>query len=188
MKEFDKKEFLSVPNLMGYFRIVLIPVFCVIYLRAETTEEYYLAAGVLLISAITDFLDGKVARHFHMITEFGKFLDPVADKLTHAAIALCLMTRYDYMKYLVLLMIVKEGFMIVMGIVNLRHNRKLDGAKWYGKVCTATLFLLLFGLVFFPDIKEKTAELLILAEMFIMFVTLVLYIPQFNKMRRSWDS
>lgn len=45
-----------------------------------------------------------------------------------------------------------------------------------------------FGLVFFPDIKEKTAELLILAEMFIMFVTLVLYIPQFNKMRRSWDS
>lgn len=94
MKKFKKKELLSVPNCMGYFRILLIPVFCVVYLRADTPGEKYLAAAILLISTVTDFLDGKIARHFHMITEFGKFLDPVADKLTHAAVALCLAFHY----------------------------------------------------------------------------------------------
>ena len=100
---------------MGYFRILLIPVFCVVYLRADTPGEKYLAAAILLISTVTDFLDGKIARHFHMITEFGKFLDPVADKLTHAAVALCLAFHYPLMRWLIFLMVIKEGFMAVMG-------------------------------------------------------------------------
>ena len=142
MKKFKKKELLSVPNCMGYFRILLIPVFCVVYLRADTPGEKYLAAAILLISTVTDFLDGKIARHFHMITEFGKFLDPVADKLTHAAVALCLAFHYPLMRWLIFLMVIKEGFMAVMGAWNLKHGQKLNGAKWFGKVCTATLFLL----------------------------------------------
>ena len=73
MKHFTKKELLSIPNCMGYFRIILIPVFCFIYLGADSAREEYLAAVILLISTITDFLDGKIARHFHMVTEFGKF-------------------------------------------------------------------------------------------------------------------
>ena len=84
---------------MGYFRILLIPVFCIVYLRADSIQEEYQAAAILLISTITDFLDGKVARHFNMITEFGKFLDPVADKLTHAAVAVCLAFRYPLTAY-----------------------------------------------------------------------------------------
>nr|WP_317281942.1 CDP-alcohol phosphatidyltransferase family protein [uncultured Sellimonas sp.] len=188
MKKFTKKELFSVPNCMGYFRILLIPVFCTIYLRADSLQDYYLAAGVLLVSTITDFLDGKVARHFHMITEFGKFLDPAADKLTHAAVALCLMFRYELMKALVILMVVKEGFMIVMGIINLRHGKKLNGAKWFGKVCTATLFILLVLLVFWPQIPMSAANILIALEMMIMLVTLILYIPEFYKMHKNWKN
>ena len=111
MGKIKKEEFFSIPNCMGYFRILLIPFFCVIYLKADSMKDYYLAAGIVAISTITDFLDGKVARKFHMITEFGKFLDPLADKLTHGAIALCLAFRYEAMRYLVALMLVKEGFM-----------------------------------------------------------------------------
>ena len=157
-----------------------------IYLQADTIKDYYLAAGIVLISTITDFLDGKVARKFNMITEFGKFLDPFADKLTHGAIALCLAFRYEAMRYLVALMIVKEGFMAIMGLIHLRHGVKLDGAKWFGKVCTASLFVVLCILVLVPGISPNAANLLIYLEIFIMTVTLVLYIPEFWKMRQSW--
>ncbi len=186
MKKFDKKELLSIPNLMGYFRIILIPVFAVVYIRADSLKDYYIAAGILLVSTITDLLDGQVARRCNMITEFGKFLDPLADKLTHGAVALCLMFRFSAMKYLVLLMILKEGFMAVMGLVNLRHGKKLDGAKWFGKVCTASLFIVLTALVFLPQIPFAPANALIYAEIGIMAVTLVLYIPEFIRMRKSW--
>lgn len=186
MKIPDKKELLSIPNCMGYFRILLIPVFCIVYLRADTLREEYLAAGILLISTITDFLDGQVARRCNMITEFGKMLDPVADKLTHAALAVCLAFRYPTMKYLIALMVVKEGFMAVMGLINMRHGCKLKGAKWFGKVCTATLFFLMLALVVFPKIDKGLARNLIMVEMVIMFLTLIFYIPVFYKMKQEW--
>ncbi len=81
MKRFSKKEIFSIPNLMGYFRILLIPVFCYLYITAETEREYLYAALVVLLSSLTDLFDGKIARRFHMVTELGKALDPIADKL-----------------------------------------------------------------------------------------------------------
>ena len=76
--------------------------------------------------------------------------------------------------------------MTVMGEWNLKHGLKLNGAKWFGKVCTATLFLLLLALVVFPEIPKQTADFFILAEMVIMFLTLILYIPEFQKMHKKW--
>ena len=187
MKKIKKQELYSIPNCMGYFRILLIPLFCFLYLNAKDRSDYYLAAGVILVSYITDFLDGQVARRFHMITEFGKFLDPVADKLTHGAIALCLAFRYETMRYLFALMVIKEGFMAVMGLINLRHGRKLDGAKWFGKFCTGALFILLFLLVVRPEIPLAWANGLTAVVTVIMFLTLCLYIPEFRRMIRSWD-
>lgn len=187
MEKIKKEELWSVPNCMGYFRILLIPVFCLIYLQAEEGKDYYGAAGIVLLSTLTDFLDGKIARKFGMITEFGKFLDPVADKLTHAGIALCLAFRYELMWYLLGLMLVKESFMAGMGIWNLRHGKKLDGAKWFGKVCTGSLFAVLGILVLFPEIPGKVADALICGEIALMTVTLLLYVPEFYKMRKNWE-
>ena len=106
MKRFNKKDLFTIPNLMGYFRILLIPVFCYFYIKKQA---YLLAAGIVLISSLTDLFDGYIARRFNMVTELGKALDPVADKLTHAALALCLAFRYPLMWALLALMAVKEG-------------------------------------------------------------------------------
>ncbi|MFR8549343.1 MAG: CDP-alcohol phosphatidyltransferase family protein [Lachnospiraceae bacterium] len=184
MGKIKKEEIWSIPNCMCYFRILLIPVFCIVYLNAESMKDYYLAAGIVLVSTITDLFDGKVARKFNMVTELGKFIDPLADKLTHAAIALCLCARYKRMVWLVALMAVKEGFMAVMGLVNLRRGKKLDGAKWYGKVCTATLFVILGVLVLIPEISPVIADGLILGEMVVMAVVLVLYAFEFREMAK----
>lgn len=105
----SKKEIFSIPNIMGYFRIILIPVFMHLYFIAETTRDYYIAAIVVAISSLTDFFDGLVARKFNMITDLGKFVDPLADKLTHGALIICFLSRYPLMWLLLLVFIIKEG-------------------------------------------------------------------------------
>ena len=182
MKRFNKKDLYTIPNLMGYFRILLIPVFCYFYIKKQA---YLLAAGIVLISSLTDLFDGYIARRFNMVTELGKALDPVADKLTHAALALCLAFRYPLMWALLALMAVKEGYMGIMGLYFLKRGKMLDGAMWFGKVCTALLFVVLLVLFFFPHLPLAAVNALILITMADMLFTLCMYIPVFHRMRKS---
>ena len=161
MKYFSKKELLSIPNLMGYFRLLMIPVFVWLYLTASTDMDYYMAALVMGISSLTDMFDGMVARKFNMITEFGKFLDPLADKLSHGAILLCLLSRYPLILLMLVLYVIKEGFMLVMGIIKLRQGKKLNGAKWFGKCCTALLYVVLLIFLIFPRLPLGIVNCLI---------------------------
>ncbi len=174
MKRFSKKEIFSIPNLMGYFRILMIPVFCYLYIGKQ---RYLAASAAVLLSSLTDLFDGKIARKFNMVTELGKLLDPVADKLTHGALALCLALRYPLMWALILLLIVKEGYMAVMGAVLLKKGKKLNGAMWFGKVCTAVLFAGLLVLFLFSHLPLFWVNSLILGMMAVMIFTLLNYIP-----------
>ena len=76
------KQLFSIPNLLCYFRIGMIPVFAYTYLQAETSADYLSSALILGIMEFTDFLDGFIARKYHMVTEAGKIIDPIADKVT----------------------------------------------------------------------------------------------------------
>ena len=185
MKKPTMKEVFSIPNIMGYFRIILIPVFCYFYITAKTDEDYVIAAAIVLISSLTDMFDGKIARKFNMVTELGKVLDPVADKLTHAALALCLAIRYPLMWALIALMALKEGYMAVMGIHFLKKGKMLDGAMWFGKVCTASLFVGLLILFFLPHLSITVVNIIIAVLMVIMAVTLCMYVPEFRKMKEN---
>ncbi len=182
MRGLKAKEIFSIPNLMGYFRILLIPVFCYTYIAKE---KYLLAAGIVLLSSLTDLFDGLVARKFNMVTELGKALDPIADKLTHAALAVCLAVRYPLMWALIGLMAIKEGYMGIMGVVFLRKGRMLDGAMWFGKVCTAVLFVGLLLLFVFPHMSSSLVNVLIILMMAVMVFTLFMYIPVFTRMRKE---
>ena len=177
-----RKQLLSVPNLMGYFRIILIPFIVWRYVTAQTVQDYYVAAVIIGISGITDFLDGFVARKFHQITKVGKALDPIADKLTQGEIVIALASRFKWMIPLIVLFIVKEGFMGIMGVIMLRRGKMLDGAKWYGKVCTAVLYVVMFVLILIPEISMTIANTLIAICFALMVFSLVSYIPVFYKM------
>lgn len=185
LKKFNKKDIVSIPNLMGYFRVLLIPVFCWLYLTAQSTRDYLLAAIVVLVSSLTDLFDGMVARKFNMVTELGKIVDPVADKLTHAALAVCLAVRYPLMWVLIALMAVKEGYMAVMGIIFLKKGTMLNGAKWFGKICTASLFVGLMVLFLFPYLPTLAVNSIIIVLMVLMTITLLMYIPEFKKMHKQ---
>lgn len=157
----SRKDLFTIPNLMGYFRIILIPIFMAVYIGADSRADYIVAAVILGISGLTDCFDGKVARHFNMITEWGKVLDPVADKLTQAAVFISLSFRYPTMRYLVILFVVKEMFMGIMGAVMLKKGSMMDGARWYGKLCTAVLYGAMFMLLLVVDLSYFAAGLII---------------------------
>ena len=139
---------------MGYFRIILIPVYLWLYFNAGGTADYMKAAAVIGISGLTDCFDGKIARRFDLITEWGKILDPIADKLTLGAVILSLAFRYPLMRAVVLLYIVKEGYMLIMGGLMMKKGRYMDGAQWYGKVCTAYTYVMIFLLLLIPGMPD----------------------------------
>ncbi len=181
-KHFSKKEIFSIPNIMGYFRIILIPIFCYLYVMAQTDKDYLVVAGIVLVSTITDMLDGLVARKFNMITELGKFIDPLADKLTHGALVICLASSYPLMILLIVIMIVKEAYMLIMGAIKLQKGKKLDGAMWFGKICTSVLFITMFLLLFLPTMPIGVVNGLIILCAVVMVFTLFMYVLVFKKM------
>ncbi len=178
-------QIFTIPNLMSFFRLLLIPVFIWLYLHAESREDHYMAAAVLLISSLTDFLDGKIARKFNMISRLGKALDPVADKLTHFAVMLCLCSRYPQLWILVALTVIKEGFMGIMGILFLRRGKMLNGAMWFGKVCTALIFAALLIFVTVTDMSDFFVNLFCGMCIVMMLFTMAMYVPVFMKMKRE---
>lgn len=181
--EIHKKDWFTIPNLLGYFRLLLIPVFICTYMRAKTTGDYLLAAGIIGLSGFTDLFDGLIARKFNQITELGKLLDPVADKLTQCALAVCLASRFSLMWAMVALLVVKEGSMAVMGLALYKHNdRKLDGAMWFGKVSTAFLYVAVFALLLLPEVSPVTANLLIVTSCGLLLLSFVLYMSLYRKL------
>ena len=146
-----KKDIFTIPNLLSLFRLVLIPVYVVIYLRATEMADYFIAAGILAVSCLTDAIDGKIARHFNMISTVGKILDPLADKATQFTLILCLAIRQNVLWVLVCLFFVKESFQLIAGIIAFRHGKMLTGAHISGKICTTVLFISLIVLVMIPS-------------------------------------
>ena len=128
-----KEELFSIPNLLSYFRILLIPCFVYLYLSATKESEFIAAAMILIISGLTDLLDGKIARKFNMITEMGKALDPLADKLTQAAVAICLTFEIKYFFIIVIIMVIKESFMLFANIISMKlykRNMEQQNQTW----------------------------------------------------------
>lgn len=181
-----KKEVFTIPNLLSMFRLVLIPVYIVIYLNAENATDYYIAGGILAVSCLTDLIDGQIARRFNMITNLGKFLDPLADKLTQFALILCLAMRYNFLWYVVALFFIKESFQLVAGGCRLLRKRKmLKGALISGKICTTVLFISLIVLVLFPTIPETAVKIIAIVDSVFLLIAfadyLIAYIARASK-------
>lgn len=155
-----KKEICTIPNLLSLFRLVLIPVYVYIYLNATEPHHYWIAGGILAVSCLTDMVDGKIARKFNMITNLGKVLDPLADKLTQLSLIICLSVRHKALRVMLVLFVAKELFQLIAMIIALRHGKALDGALIIGKICTTVLFVSLTLMVLCPWLSEMTTDII----------------------------
>ena len=170
-----KKEIFTIPNLLSLFRLVLIPVYVAIYLKASMPAHYFLAAAILAVSCLTDLIDGKIARHFNMISTLGKILDPVADKATQFSLIICLAMKHPVLWYLMGLFVLKEGFQLIAGGLNLRKGKMLKGALFTGKICTTVLFVSLILLVMVPTLNVSIVNVIAIIDAVFMLIAFADY-------------
>ena len=185
MKKDILREYFSVPNLLSYFRLILMAVYLVVYFTAEEPGGHAYSAVIIAVSGLTDMFDGKIARRFNMITDWGKLIDPVADKLTMVSVALSLAFDFPLMRLVFALYIVKEGFMGVMGLVMLRRGFRLDGAMWYGKACTAVTYLVIFALLLFPGMPGPAQTALITVQIAMTLFSFIMYARYYRAVWRG---
>ena len=138
----------SIPNWLSFIRIALIPVFAVLFVQGHQL----VAVIVMICAALTDLFDGKIARKFNQVSNLGKILDPVADKLSQMAIVSVLLYTYweNPIKYLFFFFIVKEVLMLLGGAFLLSKGMRPTAAEIWGKVATnvfyiAMIIILAFG-------------------------------------------
>ena len=165
MPSINTDKVLTVPNLLSAFRILLIPVF-IFYFYPKSIENHYIcAAAVFIISGVSDVVDGIVARSFNMVSNLGKVLDPIADKLTQASVLICLASIQKLIIPLVVLLFAKEILMLIGAIIMVRRGTRPSAARWWGKMSTVILFvsMILFLLTSLYDFLPDAAIIALVA-------------------------
>ena len=178
-KVFQKGQVFTVPNLLSLFRLILIPFIVVYYFTGPQTVAIVLIA----VSAFTDVIDGRIARRFHMISNLGKILDPLADKLTEGALLVCLAFRYKLMIVLFFTMALKEFFMVVLGMQAVKQGTVIS-AQWFGKVYTVLIYATVLALLIFK-VPHVIANLMICVCIGVAVFTMIMYIGYYHKIIRT---
>ena len=152
MKTLNVKWEWTIPNVLSLIRIGLLPVFALLYLKSPAQPALLWWAGaVLVFSGLTDLFDGWIARRFNQISEIGKLLDPVADKLTQFTVLVCLATQYVELVGLAVICLLKEVAQGIGGFLLLRRGDVVRGSLWFGRMSTMVFYSSMAAIVLFPD-------------------------------------
>lgn len=180
-KRFCEWRFIEDSNMMSVFRILLIPFILWMFF----TERYYIAAGLLVLSGITDLLDGFIARRFHMISALGKALDPIADKLTILAVLVSLCFFSPTMIALVAVIVLRELIMGIMGLFIIKKTGTTYSSRWHGKASTLFLYLTMLFNIIWSDMPHALYLTLLIVTSAIALISLILYFVSNIKILRQ---
>ena len=183
----NKKVLFNIPNCLCFFRILLIPLFLYVYFVADFKNRYLVAAFVLVISGISDFLDGFIARKFNMVTDFGKFIDPVADKLTQFVLAITLLFSYPLAWILLIIIILKDLMLAIVGLYLYDYGLKITGASWWGKIATAYFYIIVIVLIGLHIPNTVISFVLIITGSVLMLLSFILYAKELRYMVKEKD-
>ena len=181
MKILNVEIKMNVPNALSIVRLLLLPVFAYLFLN----DLVYWSFAVLVLSGLTDLLDGIIARRFNQITPLGKILDPLADKVTQVAVVICLALKYQPIIPLAVICFLKESAQGIGGWLLLRRGVKPQGARWYGKVSTFVFYGVMTAIVVFPDMPEVLRLILVLIVAMLMIFAFVRYFMEYLRIRRE---
>lgn len=181
----------TIPNLISFVRILLIPVFAFLFYKGELMW----AVGVLALSGLSDMVDGKIARRFNQVSELGKMLDPIADKLTQATIAVMLFFSFrnaenetlKMFSWAFLLFIAKELLMLLIGGIMIALGIHPGAAEIYGKLATLAFYCVMVAIMAFgPEvgafrelftIPDNIMIVLVVVTIILTFIALFSYFP-----------
>ena len=185
----------TVPNLLSFIRILLVPIFAVLFNKGELIW----AVVVLALSGLSDFFDGKIARRFNQVSELGKILDPIADKLTQATIAVMLFLTFfraenhtlHLFAWVFLLFIVKELVMLIGGGLMIAFGIRPGAAEIFGKVATMAFYLVMISIMMFgPEVgafrniftfPDTLMMVLVVVSVILTFIAFISYMPETHR-------
>ena len=167
-----KDKILTIPNILSFVRILLIPLIIWLYLGPKS---YVATSIVVIISGLTDVVDGFVARKFNMISDVGKVLDPFADKATQLVVIILLATRFPLMIMPIVLTLIKESFMALTGYLVIKKCDIVLGAHWHGKLATAVLTATMVLHLVWYDIIPVLSNVMICVSGALILLSLTLY-------------
>lgn len=126
---------MNLPNKITIFRVIMIPFFLIFLLLPEIEYNRIIAATIFLIAALSDFADGYIARKYKLITNFGKFMDPLADKLLVCSALICFVELKQIPSWIVIIIISRE--FIISGFRLIASDKGIViAAGWWGKLKT----------------------------------------------------
>lgn len=163
---------MNLPNKLTIFRVILIP-FLVFFLLAPYFPEYgkYIAVAIFIVASLTDLADGKIARKYNLVTNFGKFMDPLADKLLVCSAMICLVATEKLAAWIVIIIISREfiisGFRLVAS-----DNGVVIAASYWGKFKTTFQMLMIIALVL--DFSNLYFQILAVALTYIALILTII--------------
>lgn len=170
-----------IPNILSVSRILMLPFFVALMLGNRPLA----AAVVLVVSGLTDLLDGMLARRFGWISELGKVLDPAADKLTQITVCVVLVVKLRRYWPVFAILLLKEAVMLALGGYLFSRGVHIEGAKWFGKVATFTFYGVMAAILFFPAMPEGARLALLILVALLSVIAGLLYIPQYLRYRQG---
>ena len=169
---------MNLPNKLTTFRVILIPFFVFFMLAPDMTGiNNYIAVAIFIVASLTDLLDGKIARKYNLVTNFGKFMDPLADKLLVCSAMICLIQTGQLAAWIVVIIIAREfiisGFRLIAS-----DNGVVIAASYWGKVKTFVQMAMSIFLVFHfqAEVFRIIESILIYASVILTIISLVDYI------------
>ena len=170
---------MNLPNKLTIFRVILIPFF-VVFMLAPICPGYanYIAVAIFIVASLTDLLDGKIARKYNLVTDFGKFMDPLADKLLVCAAMICLIETGQLAAWIVIVIISREfiisGFRLLAA-----ENGIVIAANYWGKFKTVSqMFMLILLIADLGGAFNMIAQVLIWVSLVLTIVSLIDYIAK----------
>ena len=167
-----KKKIFTIPNVLSFIRICLIPLIVWLYIGKE---DYLLTGIFVIISGLTDVVDGFIARRFKMISDLGKVLDPIADKATQITVLILLTISFPLMLLPIIVGVVKEIFMTITGYMIIKKCDVVLGACWHGKLATVWLTITMALHLVWHDINPIVSIIMISIAAALILLSLVMY-------------
>ena len=178
-----KRELFTIPNMLSIFRFLLIPV--IVYLYCFKQDDMWTLI-IILLSSLTDVIDGFIARTFNMITDLGKLLDPVADKATQIVVIACLITRFPWMMMPFAVLIVKELGSLALRFVVYKRTEVVEGAHWHGKAATCFVIAMVLSHIIWGNMDPMISFCIIgFTTVFLLFSGTLYTIEAFQIMKNG---
>ncbi|MDE7277372.1 MAG: CDP-diacylglycerol--glycerol-3-phosphate 3-phosphatidyltransferase [Lachnospiraceae bacterium] len=166
---------MNLPNKLTMFRVILIPFFVLFMLAGITGVDKWIALAIFIVASLTDLLDGKIARKYNLVTNFGKFMDPLADKLLVCSALICLVEMAKLPAWMVIVIIAREfiisGFRLIAS-----DNGVVIAASYWGKFKTTFQMVMICLLIADIEAINIITNVVVWAALILTVVSLVDYL------------